>query len=131
MTNKNDLKFFLDHVTARFQIGPQQGPIYKAGKKHKHFKISLGLDHPNPEVSSVIYELDPTYYDPIRETDDSQSGFKTDITSYGDYTVKVKALKGKDVIAHNFKLSDLLKKGHKDSLDDPTIKEALDYIKQH
>ena len=52
-----------------------------------NYVIQFFVDDAPPELGSVVYELDPTYYDPLREKRRSPNNPKfTEITStYGDY----------------------------------------------
>jgi hypothetical protein len=116
-------KSFAQHVRGRLQarfLLKAGRPVYEkegAGEEEtRHYEIELSLVGGAPEIDRVIYVLDSSYYDPVREAD-TPPDFKEEITSYGDYPVEAKVEMGKRVYVQKAWLSDLLLEGHREELD--------------
>ena len=101
-----------------------------AGSSLRHYKIRLFLETSNPQVERVIYKLDPTYYDPVRESLDASNKFAVETTTYGDYPVVVEAQVGGQLIRTRAQLTELLRERHADT-QDHMIADALSYIAEH
>ena len=82
-------------------------------------------------MESVVYNLHATYDDPVVEADDPNESFTVEITSYGDFDIRVEAQAGSRVYVQRAALSDLLKEGHPDWKRNSAIKEAIDWIKNN
>lgn len=83
-------------------------PDFFRGKKENHYKIRLYLDDVPDDVNIVTYRLDDTYYDPIREAVNKKNSFECNITSYGDYEIKINALGKNGNYSASRKLSEAL-----------------------
>ena len=74
-------------IKARFLLDADGRP---RGRSSGHYAIRLSIDEPPPDSYAVTYELDDSYYDPIRESRNQSGGFPEEITSYGDYPIVAK-----------------------------------------
>jgi hypothetical protein len=117
-------------VKAEFVTGPD-GPESVEGRSAKHYKVKLSLTSSHPDLSRVVYKLDPsTYYDAVRESTDSSRNFEVELTSYGNYPVQVEALIGKRSVRTKTSLIDLLDASYSRT-DDGRILQALKDIREH
>lgn len=56
----------------------------------KHYRIVLEVKDPPTGVLAATFELDPTYYLPVRTVEpDAEGRLKLETTAYGDYGLKV------------------------------------------
>jgi pYEATS domain-containing protein involved in immunity len=117
-------------VRAEMVLDEKNEPVQIKGDSLNHYRIRLFLDTPNPDVESVTYNLDPTYYDPVRESTDRDSQFGVEITTYGDYPVTVDAQVRGEIVREVVPLAKLLKQAYEDSTT-PEISSALSYIAKH
>jgi hypothetical protein len=123
-------------VRARFRLEEGE-PFYEAdedeeGNELRHYYIFVSLEAPKATVEQVTYNLlDETYEDPVAESDDPNDNFRTDITSYGDYPIRIEAQTGARVYVQKAKLSELLKDGHPDWNTHPKIREGIEFIENH
>ncbi len=117
-------------VHAEIVLDENENPVTLPGKKFNHYKVRLYLETQNPEVQSVTYRLDPTYYDPVRESTDVDGKFNVELTTYGDYPVTVDAQIGGEIVRKVVPLFKLLQEEYGASAS-PEIKSALEEIKAH
>lgn len=126
-------------ITARFvrdADGKPQCVVDASGMRH--FNIELGIGGAPENATRVIYRLDDSYFDPIRETRSealtgSAAGtrFAERITSYGDFelTARVETSTGPVVLREW--LSKALAQGETESIAQPDTTEALKLIEGH
>ncbi|HVR46053.1 MAG TPA: pYEATS domain-containing protein [Candidatus Binatia bacterium] len=77
-------------LLARFKTDPQGHPEIIERDQKSHYQVIFEIKNPPPDVYAAQFELDPTYYDPVRTVQPDDNGnvvLKT--TSYGDYPVTV------------------------------------------
>jgi transcription initiation factor IIF auxiliary subunit len=117
-------------VRAEFILDKDNNPEFIKGQARRHYKMKLIMETQNPDVQQVIYKLDPTYYDPIRESSDGNNNFEVELTSYGDYPVTVDAYVGSETVRKVVPLSDLLSETHGEA-GNANIKEAIEEIKKY
>jgi hypothetical protein len=117
-------------VRAEMILDEKNEPVRIKGDSLDHYKVRLFLDTQNPEVESVTYNLDPTYYDPVRESRDPDSQFSIELTTYGDYPVTVDAQVGNEIVREVKPLAELLEQTHQETAS-PEIESALKYIAAH
>lgn len=80
-------------IVAAFRLDEAGQPRFVPGdtdRSLKHYEIELRVDDAPSDVYNATFELDPTYYDPIRTVGAKDGTFKLDTTSYGDYVVTVR-----------------------------------------
>ena len=96
----------------------------------RHYTIELFLTSPRADkIDEVKYVMDdPTYYDPVGYSDDSDNDFREVIQSYGEVPVVVKVKIGDRVYEQRAWLSNMLENGHAGNLT-PAIAEAIRHIK--
>jgi len=114
-------------IVARFVTDPAGKPTTaQAG----HYNIELSVRGAPEDAYAVTYQLDDSYYDPIRESQAKDRDFVTKITSYGDYQVlaTVRSRSGAFVITTD--LLGALERGHEDRAA-PAIAKALEEVKDN
>jgi len=118
-------------ILAEFILDQDGNPKVMLARFKQHYKIRLTVKNAPPDAYSVVYELDPTYVDYIREANDPSNKFSEDLTSYGDYTIKatIRTKTGLRLIKRD--LGEALESNYSPSTISPAIKEAVDYIKGH
>lgn len=126
-------EFFADlvqgHLGVEFDL-VEGHPQFEERENLRHYRITISLKTPNRDVTNVVYRLDPSYYNPVRESKDQDNDFKIHTTTFGDYYFDVDVQVGTQIVRQRALLSDLLKEAHGQS-DNPEIKEALQYILEH
>jgi hypothetical protein len=75
-------------IRAEFVLDDQGIPKYMSDGKTRHYEIVLSIIDAPEDAIGVTYELDPTYYDALREAVDRDKRFAEKITSYGDYEIR-------------------------------------------
>lgn len=127
-------KFFLDKVKGKVEahlvLDANNHPEFIESGSRKHYKMSLQLMTANAEVRLVVFKLDPTYYNTLRESTDSSNHFAVDMTSYGDYNFIVEVTVGTEVARQEFRLSALLEEFHQ-PVENEQVQQALNDIKTH
>lgn len=118
-------------LTARFKLDANGGPLYEKDEEGtKHYFIELRLHSPRAqEIDKVSYLLGETYYDPIRNSKDRDNDFCEEITSYGNYPIKVKVQIGSHLYVQESWLSELLEAGYAAGGANEVIRQALRDIK--
>src|SRR3972149_5832917 len=124
---------FLKHLggkaIARFKLDPSGQPVFVEGEGGtKHYVFDLSLPPVTPEVSIVTYRLHPTYYDPVRESEDPVTHFQEQITSFGDYRLNIEAAVGGRLLAERVNLSERLREGRRSGPTSPGIAQAIETI---
>lgn len=62
---------------------------------HDRWKWSVWLDGPGTEldqIAHVMYILDPTFHDPVREVADRNTNFRLNSSGWGTFTIRAKAV---------------------------------------
>ncbi len=111
MAEKKD--YFTDKVNgtvqAAFVLDDKGEPEFLDSEDgRRHFKVKLSLITKNPEVRTVVYKLHPTYFDPIRESNNAENDFMIETTTYGDFFFVVDVTLNSGSARQSFRLSDLL-----------------------
>lgn len=129
------LPAFVENVAgrlyARFQLESDGTPRGDDDDGTTFYFIDLYLDSPNKgRITRVTYNLDSSYYEPVRHCKNRDQNFREEITAYGDYLVKVEVQMGERTIRQGALLSEMLEEGHKDD-PDPTgaIAAAITYLR--
>jgi hypothetical protein len=103
-------------IKATFTLDQEGRPVVVERGDLKHYQIKLRVENVPEDTYAVTYLLDESYYDPVREARDRDTGFAEDLMSYGDYTVQAKVRSREGVAAVAIPLSAALEAGHgKDS----------------
>jgi hypothetical protein len=115
-------------IVARFELDEAGQPqfIPSSDSKLKHYKILLKAEAP-PDTQAAVFELHPSYFDPVREVKRSSpdEDLIEEITSYGDYEVQLSTSGSVPVRAREL-LSNALRKGHAAELQaNPSIRQAI------
>lgn len=116
-------------LRARFDLVNGE-PRYGVQKKTKFYFITLELDAPAAaDIMGVTYLLDEaTFWDPKRASAARGQRFAEEITSYGDFLVRVTVETRTGPVTQSALLSDLLEAGHATDMTD-AIEKAIDYIR--
>jgi transcription initiation factor IIF auxiliary subunit len=117
-------------VRAELILDSNKEPVSSRRSSLKHYEIRLFLEGKNPNINQVVYKLDPSYYDPIRETSDEKNNFAIETTTYGDYYVTVDVQVGSEVVRQEILLSDLLKQSYTEK-ENAAIDQAIKDIEQN
>ena len=78
-------------LVARFATD-EQGRLrsFETGTGLKHYHIVIEVKNAPPGVLAATFELDPSYYLPVRTVEpDAEGRVKLETTAYGDYPLKV------------------------------------------
>jgi hypothetical protein len=75
-------------IKAEFVLDHRGKPKYESAGNTRHYEIVLTVVDAPKDAIGVTYELDPTYYDSLREAVNSEKKFAEKITSYGDYEIR-------------------------------------------
>jgi len=117
-------------LLARFFLDDKKVPEY-SGKTEgkKNYSIRIFIKNAPSDTHAVTYQLDPSYFDPVREIR-SRPTFEEEITSYGDYDLqaRIRRKKRADVLA--VRLSEALREGHASAMT-PEIEAAIRDIEGH
>jgi hypothetical protein len=115
-------------IRAEFVGGDE--PIAQLGERLNHYQVRVFLETQNPDIERVTYKLDPTYYDPVRESVDRSRNYEVSLTTYGDYPVTVEVQVGSEIVRQTTPLLELLQETHRQS-HSPRIQDALREIATH
>ena len=77
-------------LVARFATNEQGEPQYVETSAGKHYRIVIEVENAPSDLVAATFELDPTYYLPVRTIEPDVDGrVKLETTAYGDYALKV------------------------------------------
>jgi hypothetical protein len=78
-------------LVARFVTDEQGEPRYaQTGAGRKHYRIVVEVENAPSDVVAATFELDPSYYLPVRTVERAADGrVKLETHAYGDYALKV------------------------------------------
>lgn len=116
-------------LKATFVTNEKGEPEFIESNGVKHYKIKLALDEVPEDAYAVTYELDDSYYDPIRENHDPSSGFTEELTSYGDYNVNVKVRSRMGTRMMRSSLAEALEFGYRDQ-PSAAVRSAIEVIRK-
>jgi hypothetical protein len=110
-------------IQAHFVLDDQGKPTELAPG---HYGIRLSIKGAPADAYAVTYHLHPTYYDPVRESNDAANSFSQEITSYGnfDVTAKIRTKSGPSLLRRS--LYDALCESHD---RDSKVQQALQGIR--
>lgn len=117
-------------ISAELMLDKSDKPIFVPTGSTKHYKIKLKFETDDPKVERVIYRLDQSYYDPIREGIEPEKDFEVETTTYGDYDFVVDVQVGNELVRQEVSLSDLLKEQYRKTRDKGILK-AIKEIEKH
>lgn len=118
-------------LSARFQLDKAGKPITGEEEGTTFYFIELILDTPNADkIAKVTYILDEaTFWEPERESRDAKHNFREEITSYGDFKVRVEVtMQAGERFVQQALLSEMLEAGHSDHMND-AIEQAIEYLR--
>lgn len=120
----------LTKLVATFELDEEGRPKFIEQGDRKHYWINLYTEGAPEDAYSVKYQLDPSYYDHLPESTDSNERFAERLTSYGDYPIQATIRTKSRVEPISTNLSDALASGHKNEMS-AMVAEALEEIKRY
>src|SRR5262245_23996833 len=117
-------------LVARFVTDQSGQPIYDSFGDKRHYHIELSVRNAPADTYAVTYHLHSSYFDPIRECSDKKSGFREQITSYGDYTVQAKVRGLKERVFLEGMLTKLLEQSYAAEKKNQDIDSAIEWLKK-
>ena len=119
-------------LTARFQTDERGAPEFVEANGLRHYKVVFQVKDPPEGAYAATFELDPTYYDPMRTLrPDPDGGFQLETTAYGDYDVKVRLRTKEGVVPLLGNLKRALEHSRESMGPNSAIDEAIEYIASH
>jgi transcription initiation factor IIF auxiliary subunit len=113
------------NIAAELVLDNNGDPIFKETGSKTHYSVKLRLvSNKMGSVKLVIYRLDPSYYNSVREAKDPTRSFEVELQTYGDYSFAVEVYLSGAVARQTFILSRLLQETHGGSVN-PQIQKAL------
>jgi hypothetical protein len=76
-------------------------PAVVSGGNKQHYKVVFEVENAPPDAYAATFELDPSYYDPVRTLQPEQDGkFRLKTTTFGDFplVVRLHRAKAQDMI---------------------------------
>lgn len=116
-------------LKAKFVLDASGTPAFVDDGGTKHYKLIIDVEDDDDAHTSAVYQLDPSYWDPVRETRRSEEGsFPEPITSYGDFEIvaRMSGSAGRAPVVSG-KLSELLRREYADAKDE-AITSAIENI---
>jgi hypothetical protein len=117
-------------ILARF-VEENGAPKYDETADRRHYHIEIFGEALPPDTYAVTYMLDPTYFDPVRESENREQGFKEEVTSYGDYPFTAKIWRKPVPEFLKASLQDALRAYYRERPATPAVNEALAWIAAH
>ncbi len=117
-------------LKATFQLDEHGQPEHIQNEGLNHYLIKVEIEDAPEDTYAVTYQLDESYYEPIRESRDPLQRFAEDLTSFGDYPIQAKIRTKGGVLTVMSPLSAALKAGHQLQLS-AKIQTALMDIQQN
>jgi len=119
-------------LKAEFELDAKQAPIPHVEDGTKFYFITLSLHAPvevAENIRQVTYLLDQaTYWEPERVSRKRAAQFAEEITSYGDFLVRVFVELQTGKVNQQALLSDMLEEGHKAAMN-PAIRSVIAFIR--
>lgn len=125
-------------LTVRLERAPDGTPRVTERDGQRHYAVVFEVENAPPDTYAATFELDPSYYDPVRTvTPDGEGRVRLHITTYGDYPVLVRLsrYKGPSVVLKEM-VSRALRRGLEEPstgtpTTGPAITRALEDISAH
>jgi hypothetical protein len=125
-------------VVAFFKLDEEGKPVFETDRKGtRHYEITLGVRGAPEGTAGMTYELDDSYYEPSRDVWSAKAkeagpgaGFAEPITSYGEFTVRAKAITASGPMKFKSSLTEALALGHRESMTAP-IAAAISEISKY
>jgi len=120
-------------LNVRLEVDAQGKPEVIRTGKLQHYKVIFEVENAPPDTYAATFELDPTYYDPLRTLQpDDKGGFRLETTTYGDYPLIVRLHRPKtgDLVIKE-SVARALRRARKTMPAGPEIDDALAYIADH
>ncbi|HXZ01756.1 MAG TPA: hypothetical protein VEI03_17305 [Stellaceae bacterium] len=121
------------NLVVRLVTDDQGRPKYIEDDDQRHYKVVFEVENAPEDAYVATFELDPSYYDPIRTLKpDSDGKFRLATTTHGDYPLIVRLLRSNGV---ELVLKDSIVRGLRRTrstmASSPAIDAALSEIADH
>ncbi len=115
---------------AMFVLDANGKPEYETASGRKHYYIKLFINGAPEDAQRATYQLDRSYFDPVRDVRRGEGKFMEPITSFGDYVVQAKVVSpdGPKIVEKS--LSDALKSFYSAVDASPAVRTALQEIER-
>ena len=100
------------------------------GRSSGHYRIRIHVEGAPEDAYKATYQLHSTYYDPVREARDRESGFSEELTSYGDFVLQARVRTRSRSLGTARALADALDESHGAS-SDADVRKALSDIRRN
>jgi hypothetical protein len=118
-------------IRATFKLNEKGEPEFIQRDNRKNYRIRLNMENPPADTYAVTYILlHETFYDPVLESRDRESGFAKEFTSYGNFTLQAKIRTRDRVETAAILLSAALESSYTDNRT-PQIEAALRDIRSN
>lgn len=121
-------------LVARLETDQSGRPAFVKGDDKRHYKLVFEVENAPKDTYAATFELDPTYYDPMRTVSPGDDGqFRLQTTTYGDYDLQVRLRTKTGEIPLIDSVSRALQRWRSDAgpKSDPAVDEAISYIANH
>jgi hypothetical protein len=119
-------------LSAQFKTNDKGEPAFVEADGRKHYRIVFEVLNPPSDAYAATFELDPTYYDPVRTLSaDADGAFRLETTSYGDYDVKVRVRTKSGDVPLAGSLARALEQSRERMTPSPAVDSAIAYISKH
>lgn len=117
-------------IVVRFLTDANHEPIYVQRGKFQHYQVEIEAVGLPADAYAVQFELDESYYDPVRTvTPDSEGRFRFTTTTYGDFPVIARVMRTK---GDKLTLKTGLTRALRDTIgESAALREANNYIAVH
>jgi hypothetical protein len=119
-------------ITVRLETDALGHPTVIEGER-RHYKVVLEVENAPADTYGATFELDPSYYDPVRTLSPDKDGkFRLETMAFGDYPIIVRLHreKGDDMLLREG-VARALKRERRTLPDTPEVDDALSYIAEH
>jgi hypothetical protein len=118
-------------ITARFILDDQGRPRFEESPDGlRHYELALEVKNAPAEAYGATFELDPTYYDPVRSVRPDETGaLRLETTSYGDFVLTAQLNAKSPALPLRTSLARALRQSHPNP--DAAVQRALRDIADH
>ena len=121
-------------LVAEFETDAHGDPRFVEQGGLKHYKIVFEIQNIPANAYAATFELDPSYYDPVRTLRPDPDGkIRLETTAFGDYDVKVRVRTKEGEVPVFGTLKTALQNSAQRGLAaaNPAVDAALEYIASH
>lgn len=114
-------------LAIHFETDDNGEPRYVLGEDgKKHYKLVLEVQNAPDDAYAATFELDSTYYDPVRSvTPDTEGKLQLRTTSYGNYPLRVSLTTKRGGVAITDSVVRALQRARPEMPDNPSVDDAI------